>query len=129
MKTIRKPLPGEFPEYASMYINLIPDDGKVLTHLGNSFLEINKLVSSLSDEKLLYRYQKDKWTIKEVLVHIIDDERIYAYRALRFARNDETILPGFDQDDFAKYSDANNRPIANIMEEYEAVRPRNHNPV
>ena len=122
MKVISKPLMGEFPAYASMYIDLLPDDGNVLLHLKGNLDQTKTLVSSLSEEKLLYRYAKDKWTIKEVLVHIIDDERIYAYRALRFARNDKTVLPGFEQDDFARNSGANDRSIENILEEYEAVR-------
>jgi uncharacterized damage-inducible protein DinB len=77
---------------------------------------------SLPEEKLTYRYAKNKWTIKEILVHIIDDERIYAYRALCFARNDKTELPGFEQDDYALFSNANERSIENILNEYEAVR-------
>jgi len=79
-------------------------------------------VNSLSSNDLEFRYAVDKWSIKEVLIHIIDDERIYAFRALAFARNDKTILPGFEQDDYAKYSDENCRIIKNIMSEYEAVR-------
>lgn len=122
MKVISKPLVGEFPAYASMYIDLLPDDGNVLLHLKENLDQTKALVLSLSEEKLLYRYAEDKWTIKEVLVHIIDDERIYAYRALRFARNDKTVLPGFEQDDFARNSGANDRSIENILEEYEAVR-------
>jgi len=79
-------------------------------------------VFSLRGEKLNYRYAQNKWTIKEILVHIIDDERIYAYRALCFARNDKTELPGFEQDDYALHSRANERSLENILEEYEAVR-------
>lgn len=70
----------------------------------------------------MYRYAEAKWTIKEILVHIVDDERIYAYRALRFARNDRTELPGFEQDDYTRASHANARSLTNIFEEYEAAR-------
>jgi uncharacterized damage-inducible protein DinB len=105
-----------------MYIDLLPDDGKLLTHLSDNFENTETLVRSLSAEQLLFRYAENKWSVKEVLVHIVDDERIYAYRALRFARNDKTELPGFDQDPFALYSGADQRPIESIMEEYEAVR-------
>jgi uncharacterized damage-inducible protein DinB len=76
----------------------------------------------LSSEKLDYRYQRDKWSIKEVLVHIIDDERIYGYRALSFARNDKTNFPGFEQEDYNANSDTSERTIENIMDEYDALR-------
>jgi len=105
-----------------MYIGLVPDDGLLLKHLQDNFIAIRELILSLPEEKLHYRYAKDKWTIKEILVHIIDDERIYAYRALRFARNDKTELPGFEQNDYALNSGANDRSVQNILEEYEAVR-------
>ncbi len=122
MKKIAKPQDGEFPAYAGMYIRLLPDDGLLLKYLKENLEKTRALILSLPEEKLLYRYAKDKWTIKEVLVHIIDDERIYAYRALRFARNDKTELPGFDQDEYTCYSNANNRSTENILTEYEAVR-------
>jgi uncharacterized damage-inducible protein DinB len=105
-----------------MYIDLLPNDGRVITHLEENFRVTKNFVLSLPEERLLYRYAPGKWTIKEILVHIIDDERIYSYRALRFARNDNTKLPGFDQDDFAFHSNANERELKNIFEEYEAVR-------
>jgi uncharacterized damage-inducible protein DinB len=122
MRLIEKPKDGEFPSYAIMYIGLLPDDGLVLQHLEENFKIIKYLVLSLQEETLLHRYAKGKWTIKETLVHIIDDEHIYAYRALRFARNDKTELSGFEQDDYAAQSAANERSIENILEEYEAVR-------
>jgi len=122
MKKIKKPEPGEYPAYASMYIDLLPDDGLLLQHFENNLRVTKELILPLPEEKLLYRYAEGKWTIKEILVHIIDDERIYSYRALRFARNDSTALPGFEQDDFAKFSNANQRDLVNIFEEYEAVR-------
>ena len=122
MKTIGKPLEGEYAPYAIMYIKLVPDDGFVLTHMRKNFEEIRSLILSLPKEKLVYRYAPDKWTIKDILVHIIDDERIFAYRALRFARNDVTELPGFEQDDYARVAGAGERSLASIFEEYESVR-------
>lgn len=122
MKRIEKPADGEFPPYAIMYIGLLPDDGLVLNHLKSNFKATKDLILSLPEEKLLYRYAEGKWTIKELLVHIIDDERIYAYRALRFARNDATELPGFEQDDYTRYSGANDRSIKSILKEFAAVR-------
>ena len=122
LKQIDKPKEGEYAPYATMYISLLPDDRRVLTHLRNNFKTMKKFIASLPGKKLLYRYAPDKWTIKEILVHIIDDERIYAYRALRFARNDKTELPGFEQDDYTRYARANERKLQNIFEEYEIVR-------
>lgn len=119
---IEKPRQGEFPPYAIMYIKLLPDDGLLLQHLADNLEMVKGFVSTLSDKQLLYRYAENKWTIKEILVHIIDDERIYAYRALCFARNEKTSLPGFEQDDYVLYSNANDRTIEDIMEEYESVR-------
>jgi uncharacterized damage-inducible protein DinB len=122
LKLIEKPANGEFAAYATMYIDLLPNDRLVLKHLEENLSIAKNLVLSLPPEKLLYRYAENKWTIKEVLVHIVDDERIYAYRAMCIARGEQISLPGFDQDDYALNSSANNRVIRNVMEEYEAVR-------
>ncbi len=122
MKIIQKPESSEFPEYSHIYMDLLKDDGKILEHLWQNFLLIKNYMTNLPEEKLLYRYAQDKWTIKEILVHLIDDERIFSYRALRYARNDNTPLLGFEQDDYAKYSNANERSLASIFEEYETVR-------
>lgn len=122
MRDIPKPLPGEYPEYASMYIDLLPGDGRLLDHLARARAATTDLVLGLPEKTLLHRYAPDKWTIKEILVHIVDDERIYACRALRFARGDLTPLPGFEQDAFAASSQANERQAADILGEYAAVR-------
>ena len=122
MKLISKPLPGEYPAYASMYIDLVPDDGLVIQHLEENVKRMKYFILSLPDEVMKFRYAEGKWTIREILVHMIDDERIYSYRALRFARNDRTELPGFEQDDYAAYSGANSRKTESILEEYESVR-------
>ena len=74
------------------------------------------------EEKLLNRYAENKWNIKEILVHLIDYERIFAYRALRYAINNKTPLPGFEEKDYAIYSKANERSLDSIFEEYESVR-------
>jgi hypothetical protein len=103
MRKIEKPEEGEYAPYAIMYIGLLPDDGLVLQHLRDNLKATTEL-------------------IKEILAHIIDDERIYAYRALRFARNDQTELPGFEQDDYAAHSGANERDVKDLLSEFASVR-------
>ena len=122
IKHIEFPLENEYPSYAEMYMKLVKKDGNLIEQLKSSLYKTKSLISNLSNDELEYRYKKNKWSIKEVLVHIIDDERIYGYRALSFARNDKTNLPGFEQEDYNFYSDTSERTIENILEEYEALR-------
>jgi uncharacterized damage-inducible protein DinB len=122
VRRIEKPEEGEYAPYAMMYIGLLPDDGLVLKHLKDNLKATKDFILSLPEEKLVFRYAEGKWTIKEMLVHIIDDERIYAYRALRFARNDQMELPGFDQDIYAHHSGAKERSIKGILKEFATVR-------
>lgn len=122
MNRIEKPNATEYRAYASMYIDLVPDEGLVLQHLDENFKKLQYPALSFSKESLVRRHAEDKWSIKEMLVHIMDDERIYAYRVLRFARNVTTELPGFEQDSYVAYSKANHRNLASILEEYETVR-------
>ena len=116
------PPKDEYPAYAEMYMKWCKRDGSLLQQLEDNLAKTKALIGALSVEALNFRYREDKWSIKELLVHMVDDERIYAYRALAFARNDNTVLPGFEQDDYIIYSDTSARTIENIMEEYEAVR-------
>lgn len=122
MRTIPKPVAGEYPPYAEMYMKLVPDDGLILDHLLAQLARTRSFISGLPPDRLLHRYAPDKWSIKDILVHIVDDERIFSYRALRFARNEQQNLIGFDQDAYARYAEANKRPLEGIFEEYEAVR-------
>jgi uncharacterized damage-inducible protein DinB len=122
MKKIEKPGEGEYAPYAIMYIGLLPDDGLVLKYLEDNLKATTDLILSLPEEKLVYRYAEGKWTVKEILAHVVDDERIYAYRSLRFARNDQTELPGFEQDDYAAHSGANERDVKDILNEFATVR-------
>src|SRR5437016_4561864 len=122
MRMIDKPKKGEYPQYADMYMRLVPDDGMVLQHLKTNGNLVKKLFLSLTPKRLLYRYASNKWTLKEILVHLIDDERIYTYRALRFARNDQTELPGFEQDAYAIECGANERSSDDLLKEFALVR-------
>jgi len=122
MKPIPKPSPDEYAPYAALYVDLVPDDGRILQHLSDNFIAIQQIVATLSEAQLLHRYAPGKWTIKEVLVHMVDDERIYAYRAMCFARGEQQSLPGFEQEDYAANSGANERSMESIIEEYEALR-------
>lgn len=122
MRSIKKPEWGEYPPYAEMYMKLIADDGNLLKYMKDNFEAIKEFIYKLPEEKLYYRYAPEKWSIEETLVHIVDDERIYSYRALRIARNEKNNLIGFDQDAYVSYSEAGDRDLDNIFEEYEAVR-------
>src|SRR5581483_4059011 len=110
-KKIQKPAPGEYVPYTSAYIDLLPNDGLVLVHLRENMQSVNDLFLAQSEEKLTTPCSPGEWTMKEILSHVTDTERIFAYRALRIARNDSIPLPSFDQDPYVHYSGANARGI------------------
>jgi hypothetical protein len=122
MRRIDKPTSSEHAAYVLQYIRLVPDDGLVLEHLRANLDATTAFLRSLPDDLLLYRYAADKWTIKEIVQHLSDDERIYAYRALRFARGDATDLPGFDQDAYTEHAAANRRTLDELLYELATVR-------
>ena len=103
------------------YINQVTEDelAEAFDKESASFI---RFLDTIPAEKYDYRYAEDKWTIKEVLQHIIDAERIFSYRALRFARKDKTPLPGFDENSFAAASKADARNWDKLVEEFKVVR-------
>jgi uncharacterized damage-inducible protein DinB len=122
MKKIQKPQEGDYVPYTIMYMDLFPDDGLILQHMLASVQTIKDLILPLSEEQLTTRWAPGEWSIKEILVHMSDDERILVNRTLRLARNDPTPLQGFDPDLYAEYSGAQARSIEDIVEELSAVR-------
>lgn len=121
MMTPRKLQANESSEYFKRYINLVETEN-IVDALKNQLTDIERFFGEWPRNKQDYTYAKGKWTIKEILIHMMDAERILAYRALRIARNDATSLPGFDQDEFAPFMNAANRSFESIMSEYRAVR-------
>ncbi len=111
----------EFNPYYGTYISKA-EHSNIVEGLEKSQQEFVDFVTSIPDEKLTYAYADGKWAIAEVLQHLIDTERIFSYRALRFARNDKTPIMGFDQDDFVPYSNANNYSKTDLITDFTAVR-------
>ena len=118
---MRRPKPEETLPYYHRYIARV-QDGNMVDILKTNHEATQTFIQNIPTEKASYRYAKGKWNVKEVLLHLVDTERIMCYRALRFARNDKTALQGFDQDDFVPESNANNKSIESMIEEYKAVR-------
>lgn len=115
----QRPAPDETAPFYHGYLGHVPD-GDILDTLNLQLGELEALLDGVGDASI--RYAPDKWTLGEVLVHIVDSERVFAYRALRFARGDETPLPGFDQDVFMSTVDVSGRTVASLLDELWSVR-------
>lgn len=120
---MNKPEPNEYAEYYGKYISLV--DGDVMSILAAQPAELSSLFAAVPDEKGTYKYADDKWTLKEVLSHLIDGERFFAYRMLRISRGDKTPIEGFEQDDYIENSNANNRSFAELLNEFDLQRRSN----
>ena len=117
-----RPAEGDYLPYALGYINQIPAGHDPLEALRTQPQEIHTIFQGLSEVQAEKPYAEGKWTLKEMLLHQIDSERIFAYRALRFARADGQDLRGFEQDDYVTQSTANTRTVASLLTEYDTVR-------
>ena len=110
-----------FAAYFDHYIKQV-DSLEPMTALEETLPEFLTLLAKVDDEKGLYQYEDNKWSIKEVVSHVIDAERVFAYRAMSFARNDKTELAGFDDHLYAKSSGANDRAMKELLEEFDLLR-------
>ena len=119
--TVNRPVEGEYLPYYEKYIALVPD-GDVVSLLEEQMVETQSLLRALPASVATYRYAPGKWSVNELIGHVIDSERIFAARALRFARNDPTPLPGFEQDDYVRNSNFDEYPITELASEWESVR-------
>lgn len=113
-------------DYPAIYENYIDNvQGDVIEELSTQLDSFPEFIKKIPLEKHLYSYAPGKWTVKEILCHIIDTERVMSYRALRFARNDMTALAAFEQDEFVTFGRHNERTIESIIEEFVSLRRAN----
>jgi len=119
--TIGRPQPGEYAPYYERYIGLVQGED-ILDTLDQQRREIMLLLCGRDDEEGDFRYAPEKWSAKEVLGHICDTERIFAYRALRISRADATPIEGFEQDDYVRNGPFARCPLADLIEDFIAVR-------
>ena len=118
---MKRPAANEYAEFYANYISKVPGTD-VLVVLESQRLQMQKMFAGRNEKDGNFRYALGKWTIKEVLGHITDSERIFTYRALRIARGDRTPLPGFEQDDYIRDGNFGERTLSDLLYEFGAVR-------
>lgn len=109
------------PKYYHHYVMLVQNES-LIDALEQSGKQLVSLLSSVPEEMGEYRYEAGKWSVKELICHMMDAERIFAYRALRFARNDSTDLPGFEENDYAPEANAHARTLHQLLDEAQRLR-------
>ena len=120
---MNRPGPDEFAPYYQRYIDTVDND--VIDELETQATSFTDFIRSVPDEKADYAYAEGKWTIKELLGHVIDTERIMTYRALRFSRNDLQPLPGFEENQYVGNARFGERTLADLAEEFNLLRRAN----
>ncbi|MBI3651013.1 MAG: DinB family protein [Acidobacteria bacterium] len=118
---IAKPLESEYAPYYGQYVALVPE-GKIVEILEQQLEASLALWQTIAAEQGGYRYAPDKWSIKELLGHLTDSERVFAFRVLRFGRNDAQPIEGFEQDDYIANADFDNQSLSALVKEFVAVR-------
>ena len=121
MMTQKRPQSSEYAPYYGTYVMLVPD-GDFLEILEMQLQDTKRLLQPLTEQQADFRYAPGKWSIKEILGHVNDAERIFSYRLLSIARGDETPLPGFEQDDYVKTANSSSRKLSSLLEEFTAIR-------
>ena len=116
-----KPSTTTYPEYFKRYVDQVPDED-LSAGFQNQLPIIKEFLATVSEEKSMHAYEPGKWTIKELLQHMTDTERIFNYRALAIGRKETASLPGFDENLYADNSNANSRAWQNLVDEFLCVR-------
>lgn len=119
---MKRPKAGEYAPFHETYIRALPPRGTARTLLKKAFREISLRLSALSQEQANYAYAPGKWTIKEMVMHMIDTERVFAYRTLSFMRGDRIALPGFNQDIWMEQVQVTHRSMKDLLKEWKCVR-------
>ncbi len=125
MNKLPPPAPGEYAEFYASYVQRASSKDDVLAALSQQIDEINSALGNLSDEQALFRDAPQEWSIKEVMGHLNDVERVFSYRLLRISRNDATPLPGFEQNDYVREAGFDTHPIKDLIQEFEHLRHAN----
>ena len=121
MREIARPNSTEYPEWYAGYVKRVPD-GDIVTTLRQGGEELASVLGTIPESKGEHRYAEGKWTIRTLIGHMIDAERIFAYRALRIARGDATPLPGFEENAYARTAGSDARSVADLVAELLVVR-------
>lgn len=120
---MNRPTAKEFNPFYAGYIAAVPDD--IFKELNQQLVDFPEFIQTIPKGKENFAYADGKWTIKEVIGHILDTERIMAYRTLRFARNDQQNLPGFEENDYVSHSHYHDRSMQSLAEEFACLRKSN----
>jgi hypothetical protein len=119
-----RPTPSEYAPFYAGYIAAVPE-GDILETLDRQTSELRQLAAATPDDRETFRYAEGKWSVREVVGHMIDGERVFAYRALRISRGDETPLPGFEENKFVAAASFNGRTLSSLVDELVLVRKSN----
>jgi DinB superfamily len=121
---MKRPEKIEYASFYDTYVSLV-NETDIVFAMNKQLAEIENLFSQMTDEQGLYAYAENKWTIKELLGHLIDGERVFAYRAFRISRGDATPLAGFDQDPYVENGNSNATKLADLLDEFVLLRKSN----
>jgi hypothetical protein len=121
MKSVTRPTPNDYAQAFAGYVSLVPEED-ILGALEEQSAETQKLLTSLDDGKAAHRYAEGKWSVKEVVGHVTDAERVFAYRALAIGRGETQSLPGFDENEYVRNADFDAWKIGDLAEQYALVR-------
>ena len=119
--TIRRPTDKEYASFYAGYVALVPE-GDLLQSLEQQMRDTQARLRPIGEEKSMFRYAADKWSVREVVGHMADSERVFTYRALRFARGDATPLPGYDEKAWGEASNAHNRTLSSLLDDFQTLR-------